>query len=299
VVAATRGLDRGRVGQDAVDAAYDQDLTDWITVEKEAGLDFFSDGLLRWQDIFRPLADGLGAKKAEELVRWFDTNTFYRAPEIESLDHPQVDAVKPASSVPTPRVVTLPSPFVFSRATHQSTDRNRLMQEIAEKLLRPAIETAVAAEAKVIHLEEPWLTYYGIEPGDWKPFERSLAVLKGSSAAVILHCYFGDAGPYIEQLLKLPVDGIGVDLMETDVGELGTSWRDKSLLIGCMNGRSSVLEPAEEIVELTQRIADTIAPRNLYLSSNCELQYLPTGVAENKVRRLGEVARKARELVKV
>ena len=268
-------------------------------MQQEAGLDFFSDGLLRWQDVFRPLADGLGNKKPEELVRWFDTNTFYRAPEIESIDHPTVDAVKPAPSVPRPRVVTLPSPFVFSRAAHQSDDRNRLMQEIAEKLLRPAVDAAVAADARVIHLEEPWLTYYGIEDGDWKTFERALAALTGTAATVILHCYFGDAGPYIDRLRKLPVQGIGVDLMETDVAELGTGWGDKSLLIGCINGRSSVLEPADEIVELTQRIADTVAPGNLYLSSNCELQYLPTGVAERKVRRLGEVARKAKELVKV
>ena len=173
------------------------------------------------------------------------------------------------------------------------------MLEIAQKLLRPAIDAAVTADVKVVHLEEPWLTYYGIEDADWKPFERALAALKGTTATLILHCYFGDAGPYIDGLRKLPVDGIGVDLMETDVAELGSSWGDRSLLIGCINGRSSVLEPTEEIVELTQRIADTLAPRNLYLSSNCELQYLPTGVAERKVRRLGEVARKAKELVKV
>ena len=56
-------------------------------------------------------------------------------------------------AVPSPRVVTLPSPYTFSRAAHNATDRNRLMQELAERLLRPAMRTAVAAGAELIHLE--------------------------------------------------------------------------------------------------------------------------------------------------
>jgi methionine synthase II (cobalamin-independent) len=50
---------------------------------------------------------------------------------------------------------------------------------------------------------------------------------------------------------------------------------------------------------VARHLADTVRPRNLYLSSNCELGYLPTGVAEQKVQRLGEAARKVKELVSV
>lgn len=299
-MAATRGLDRGRTDQVVVDAAFDQDLARWIQVQREAGLDFFSDGLLRWQDIFRPLVDGLGPKPPEELVRWFDTNTFFRAPEISSIDTPRTPAATSMAAVPNPRVVTLPSPYTFSRAVHNAANRNRLMQELAERLLRPALRAAAAAGAAVIHLEEPWLTYHGIDDGDWKPFAAAVASMtNGVAATVILHCYFGDAGPHLERLLGLPVAGIGVDLVETDVAALGRRWANKALLIGCLNGRSSVVEPLEPTVELTRHIADTVQPRDLYVSSNCELQYLPTGVAEQKVRRLGEVARKAKELVSV
>jgi len=299
-VAATRGLDRGRTDQSAVDAAFSQDLARWIQVQQEAGLDLFSDGLLRWQDIFRPLVDGLGPKPPQELVRWFDTNTFFRAPEISSIDHPKTSGATPAAAVPKPHLVTLPSPYTFSRATHNAANRNRSMQELAEKLLRPAMVAAAAAGARVIHLEEPWLTYYGIDAADWQPFKAAVASMTtGVAATVILHCYFGDAGPHIERLLDLPVTGIGVDLVETDVAALGRRWTDKALLIGCLDGRSSVVEPLDTTVELTQHIIDTVQPVELYLSSNCELQYLPTAVAEVKVRRLGEVARKAKELVSV
>jgi len=59
------------------------------------------------------------------------------------------------------------------------------------------------------------------------------------------------------------------------------------------------IAPRDVTPEATLAVADKVMPLDLYLSSNCEVQYLPTAVAEQKVRRLGEVARKAKELVSV
>ncbi len=297
-MAATRGLDRGRAGAEVADAEFAQDLANFVQVQRAAGLDFYSDGLLRWQDIFRPLA--LGAKP-HTLVRWFDTNTFFREPElsgrIAKLENP--NGVVADASVPQPRVSTLPSPYMFSRAAHADEDRNQLMVALAEQVLRPAARAAVAAGAKVIHLEDPWLGYVGIRREDWAPLNNALEILhRDLGATLAFHVYFGDAGPHIEQLLRLPVDALGVDLTETDITELGSGW-DKALVAGVINGRNSLVEPVDELVELARRLTDTVRPNNLYLSSNCELGFLPTLVAERKVQRLGEAARKARELVSV
>ena len=83
-----------------------------------------------------------------------------------------------------------------------------------------------------------------------------------------------------------------------DRGQVIEGW-DKGLVAGIINGRSSILESLDNTVEVARHLADTVRPRNLYLTSNCELGYLPTGVAEQKVLRLGEAARKAKELVSV
>ena len=112
------------------------------------------------------------------------------------------------------------------------------------------------------------------------------------------HVYFGDAAPHLDQLQQLPVDAIGVDLVQTDVKALGSGW-NKGLVAGVINGRSSILESPADLVDVARHLADTVRPRNLYLSSNCELGYLPTVVAEQKVQRLGEAARKVKELVSV
>jgi 5-methyltetrahydropteroyltriglutamate--homocysteine methyltransferase len=300
VVSATRGIDRGRVGADAVGRAFADDLAAFVRVQKDAGLDFFSDGLLRWQDIFRPLTEALGVKP-HTLVRWFDTNTFFREPELSRpITNPvRPDAIVPDASVPRPRVMTLPSPYMFSRAAHTDQDRNALMLALAEHVLRPAIEAAVAAGAQLIHLEDPWLGYVGIAREDWAPLTEALAILhRDLKATLAFHVYFGDAAPHLDKLLALPVDAIGVDLIQTDVKALGSGW-NKGLVAGVINGRSSILESSKSLVDVARHLADTVRPRDLYLSSNCELGYLPTPVAEQKVQRLGEAARAVKELVSV
>lgn len=300
VVAATRGLDRGRLGPEAVESAVADDLAAFVRVQKDAGLDFFSDGLLKWQDIFRPLTEALGVKP-HTLVRWFDTNTFFREPDLSGriATGAAPDGIVPDASVPGPRVTTLPSPYMFSRAAHTDQDRNQLMVALAQRVMRPMIDAAVAAGSGLIHLEDPWLGYVGIKPDDWKPLHDALEILhRDLGATLAFHVYFGDAGPHVDQLLRLPVDAIGIDLIQTDLDALGSGW-DKGLVAGVINGRTSILESTENTVEVARHLADRVRPRNLYLSSNCELGYLPTGVAERKVQRLGEAARKVKELISV
>jgi 5-methyltetrahydropteroyltriglutamate--homocysteine methyltransferase len=263
-------------------------------------MDFFSDGLLRWQDIFRPLVEGLGARP-HTLVRWFDTNTFFREPEFSGKPQKlaKLDGVMPDDSVPRPRVATLPSPYLFSRAAKTDQDRNRLMVDLAEHLLKPAIDDAVARGSQVIHLQEPWLGYHGIEARDWAPLGEALGILhRNLRAQLALHVYFGDAAPHLAQLRKLPIDAIGIDFIETDTAAFGRDW-EIGLVAGVINGRDSNVESLDNLVEVARHLADTVKPRTLYLSSNCELAYLPTVVAERKVQRLGEAGRKLKELVSV
>ena len=90
VVAATRGLERGRVAQQAVDARFEADLDLFVQTQREARLDYFSDGMLRWQDVFRPFVEACSGLQARGLVRWFDNNSFLRAPEVIGALRPDV-----------------------------------------------------------------------------------------------------------------------------------------------------------------------------------------------------------------
>src|SRR5207244_4442140 len=178
---------------------------------RAAKLDYFSDGLLRWQDVFRPLVEGSAGLDAQTLVRWFDNNSFFRAPEVTGDLGPA--EVPPAyvhdREVPAPRVATLPSPFLFSRAAQFTGDRDGLMTDLAREVLAPAARTLAGRGHEVIHLQEPWLVYFGIDDDSWGPLEKSISEIRdaaGDEATIVLHTYFGDAGPLIDRLRALPVD---------------------------------------------------------------------------------------------
>jgi 5-methyltetrahydropteroyltriglutamate--homocysteine methyltransferase len=256
--------------------------------------------MLRWQDLFRPLAEQLG-EKPHTLVRWFDTNTFFRAPELEDAvpEIARPDAVLADPSVPRPTVLTLPSPYTFSRIVHTTGDRNRLMKQLAVKVLRPVVAAAASRGVALIHFEEPWIAYEGIAASDWAPFREALETVRQSARIPIaLHLYFGDASRHIKQLRELPVDAIGIDLVETEVDALGSGW-DKALIAGIIDGRDSRVEPASRLVDALRYLSDRIKPPRLYLTSNCELSYLPTQVAERKIENLGKASRELKQLVPV
>jgi methionine synthase II (cobalamin-independent) len=161
------------------------------------------------------------------------------------------------------------------------------MEDLSTHVLRPAAEQLVAGGAGLVQLQEPWLAFHGIHEDAWGPFTEAVhAVTDGLGATTVLHTYFGDAAPYAARLQELPVDVLGFDFTETDVEALGGGW-SKDVLAGCVDGRRSVLEPV-----------DVLGAPTVYVSSNCDLEYLSRDMAAEKVRRLGEAARRLKESVK-
>jgi 5-methyltetrahydropteroyltriglutamate--homocysteine methyltransferase len=300
VVAATRGRERGRSSADDVARAFATDRRELIRTQQEAGLDFFSDGLLTWQDIFRPFVDITEGMEAHTLVRWFDNNSFFRAPQVTGELRPSAGVPKQMeedADLPAPKAATLPSPYLFSRAAQtEDDDRNALMRDLTREVLRPVAQELVGRGYTLIHLQEPWLAYFGMDREDWDDFEKAIGEMREATdgATLVLNTYFGDAGPYADRLRRLPVDAVGIDFVETDLDELGTGW-EVGLLAGVLDGRSSPLEPVEPTVEFAVRAAGTLGVPSLYVSSNSELELLPRDIARQKLLRLGEISARLKE----
>jgi len=295
VVAATRGLERGRTSAEDVASAFRADLSELVAVQRQAGLDLFSDGLLRWQDHFRPLVECSPEMDARTLVRWFDNNAFFRAPEVTgsiSLAGSLPAVLQDLDGIPEPRVATLPSPYLFSRAAHTDLDRNALMMDLTREILAPVARALAGRGYTVIHLQEPWLAYFGIDGEDWDDLEKALSELHdaiGGTADIVLHTYYGDVGAVADRLCSLPVDAVGIDFVQTDVDELGSNW-EVGLFAGILDGRTSPVESAEGTAEFAVRAAEALQPPALFLSANCDLEFLPQEIARRKLLRLGEAA---------
>ncbi len=276
LVQATRDLDRGRTSPEAVDAQFERDLDELVGVQQRAGLDLLADGMLRWQDLFRPLVEASEGLEPGPLTRFLDTNSFYRAPTATNasprLTVPLDDRY--VCPLPGPRLVTLPSPFALARSTGLSP------RALAEGVLRPQL---AALGAELVVLSEPFLA---CEPEpDLRALAEALETLRGGPR-LVLQLTFGDAGPILPRVAELPVDGVGVDFYATGLEAVPDGF-PKLLLAGVVDARNSALEDPRELTgfaaQLRERVAGEIA-----LVPNGDLQYVSERIAREKLAGLGQ-----------
>jgi 5-methyltetrahydropteroyltriglutamate--homocysteine methyltransferase len=273
LVQATRDLDRGRASEEAVDAQVARDLDTLLALQQDAGLDLLADGMLRWQDLFRPLVEASAGLEPGALTRFLDTNTFFRAPRATGagflttpLDERYVQPV------PGSRLVTLPSPYALGTAAGVDPE------VIAAEVLAPQIE---ALEAELIVLAEPFLARG--QKTDLGALSAALAALPERSRFV-LQLTFGDAEPLFAALADLPVAGIGVDFYATTLEAVPEGF-PKLLLAGVVDARSSVVEDPERLVSFLERLAERAGA--VALVPNGDLQFVSEPVARGKVSALG------------
>lgn len=275
LVQATRDLDRGRVTQEAVDEQLERDFRELVGVQEQAGLALLSDGMLAWQDPFRPLAERSDGLVARPLTRFLDTNTFYRAVLVDG--EPRLQDPVPAPDLPAGSwLATLPSPLAFARATGGEA----APQALAANVLAPQIEAYAQAGCALVVLADPFVA----RVGGIEELLFSLGELP-QQTPLALQLPFGDAEPVLAQLAEAPVAAIGVDFYATRVDAVPEEY-PKEIMAGVVDSRSSALESPTEIAGFVEQLAER-KPAGLSLSVNGDLQFVPEPIAREKIARLG------------
>jgi 5-methyltetrahydropteroyltriglutamate--homocysteine methyltransferase len=275
LVQATRDLDRGRVTQEAVDEQLERDFRELVAVQEQAGLALLSDGMLGWQDPFRPLAERSDGLDARPLTRFLDTNTFYRAVLVDG--EPRLQDPVPAPDLPAGSwLATLPSPLAFARATGGEA----APQALAANVLAPQIEAYAQAGCALVVLADPFVA----REGGIQELLFSLGELP-QQTPLALQLPFGDAEPVLAQLAEAPVAAIGVDFYATRVDAVPEEY-PKEIMAGVVDSRSSALESPTEIAGFVEQLAER-KPAGLSLSVNGDLQFVPEPIAREKIPRLG------------
>src|SRR5919206_3347654 len=287
LVQATRDLDRGRTTEEAVAAQQDADLRAFLDVQREASLDYFSDGLLNWQDIFRPFDTAAEGLHPGPLTRFLNTNTFYRAPAVEmerpKLVEPLGEPFFRIGDLPRNRwVATLPSPHSLAEWAAGEIEP----RAVAEGIIGPQIKWLAGNGCAYVVLQETAL--FG-KRSDLYGLSEALEAL-ASPLLLALQLPFGDLGDVLGELIGLPVDAIGVDFYATDVMALPRPF-PKTLLAGVVDARNSLLEEPEELAEFGRSLIEEMEGPELHLVPNGDLQFVPEKIAREKVLRLGTAAR--------
>jgi 5-methyltetrahydropteroyltriglutamate--homocysteine methyltransferase len=277
LVQATRDLDRGRTTPEAVEEQVERDGAACVTAQRDSDLDLLADGMLRWQDHFRPLLEAADGLETGALTRFLDTNTFYRAPKATSAT-PKLGpplGERYLSPLPEPRLVTLPSPFALAKGTGVTP------RTMAEGVLKPQLD---ALDAELVVLAEPFLAREE-SAGSLDDLSEALEALGGGPRLAIWFT-FGDARALLEQgVADLPVEAIGVDFYATHLSDVPKGF-SKLLLAGVVDVRSSLLEEPRELAAFAQRLGERA--ERIALVPNGDLQYVSVPIAREKLARLGK-----------
>ena len=290
LVQATRDLDRGRTIKEAVEERREADMRSFLDVQREARLDYLSDGLLNWQDIFRPFCEAAQGITAGPLTRFLNTNTFFRAPavtgEAPKLVEPLGEPYFRIGELPRNGwAATLPSPHALAASAVGELEP----LAVTEGVLGPQIRWLAGNGCAMVVLQETALFGGRI---DVYPLSDALDALQ-SPLPVALQLPFGDSGDILGEIVKLDIEAIGMDFYATDLEALPRPF-PKTLLAGVVDARNSLLEEPEQVAKFGRQLLEEL-DGGLHLVPNGDLQFVPEKIAREKVLRLGEAARILKE----
>jgi len=292
--------DQGKATEKDVADAVRETTRRMIAIQDRAGVDLVQDGCAGWDDAQTYVARNLDGIKIAGLIRYLDTNTYYRQPEIvgdvrwkASATADDFRAAKGMTSRPVKAL--LPGPYSltrFSKDLHYN-DPVRASRAVGEALAKEA-RSLEEAGATWIHLEEPWLGK--ATAADTPAIRAALApVLADRTAKTLLHIPFGTPAAIFDGIADLPWTAIGLDLVEAS-----GNWdllpkipKGRSVALGLIDARNTRLEDSADVARSVAKAAAARPDLEFLLSPNASLEYLPADKAEAKVVLLVEAARLA------
>jgi 5-methyltetrahydropteroyltriglutamate--homocysteine methyltransferase len=288
----------GKISAEALKAIEEEVTIDVIREQIEAGLDLVTDGHIRWEDEITYFAKGLSGFEVTGLVRYFNTNIYYRQPVAKG----KITWSKPvtvsdwqfASQNSTkPVKATLPGPLTLAALSKWDGVYKNLGEATlaAADALQQEAKALQEAGATVIQFDEPQIIFDKSQIGlVQKAFQRILSGLKAKTA---LYTFFGDAQGIATQLFDVHVNVLGLDFVTTPGNfEVVQAFpKDKSLAAGIVEARNTKLESPGELRSVIDRIARSVSEDRIYVNPTAGLDFLPREVAYEKLKNMCEALR--------
>lgn len=296
-------FDRGEITLEELHRIEDEVTVEVINEQVEAGLDLITDGQIRWEDDQTYFARRMSGFSTNGLIRYFDTNTYYRQPEVIGKVAWQGpisvrDFTFAVANSPRPVKACVTGPYTLARLSSDQHygDLDKLVLDLAEALHNEVIALQDAG-AGFIQVNEPAITK---NAQDFPLISRALtSLMDGVTVETALYTWFGAIDGLYPQILNLPFDVIGLDFV--------MGWRNwqiiksaaftKKLGFGIIDARNTRMESEEYIIEKLKEISETVPLDRVHLNPSCGLEYLPREVAQAKLTRMVAAARRAVEVL--
>lgn len=296
-----RQLDQ--ISEEDLHGIQDETTAEILEDQARAGVDLVTDGHVRWDDPQTYFASKMGGFEINGLIRYFDTNTYYRQPiakepvtwngPISVKDYQFASA---RSRKPVKAVVI--GPYTLAKLSQRPCygELREAVVDLAAALNREAVALAEAG-APVVQFDEPSILK---NKSDFAIFEEAMSILvKGVSAKTALYTYFGDVSGIAGGLFALPFDVIGLDFVmgAANFDLLDKFPGEKELGLGIVDARNTKMESVDDIAEQIGRVTSYVSPERIQVSPSAGLEFLPRSTAYDKLVRMVEGVQKTREML--
>jgi len=293
-------MDQGKATERDLSEAIVETTRRVLALQDSAGIDIPVDGQVAWDDEQTYVARALQGFEIAGLIRYLDTNTYYRQPEIvgpiawtkpilvEEWKRAQGMARRPVKAV-------LPGPYSlyrFSKDRHYK-DPAEALRDLGAAIARE-VKSLEDAGATWIHFEEPWVGRARAE--DAALIQAALSpVFAGRTAKTVLHVPFRAPTAVFPALCELGWSVLGLDLVGApEAWELIPRMpHGRTVALGLIDARNTKLEDAAKVAQAVARARSKRSDLTWQLCPTASLEYLPADKAALKVSRLVEAARLA------
>jgi 5-methyltetrahydropteroyltriglutamate--homocysteine methyltransferase len=294
-------FDKGEIDAAQLQDAEREVVKAVLREQNDAGIDLVTDGQISWYDSQSHIARKLASLEVDGLLRYFDTNTYYRQPIVRGAvawEEPiLVDEWKFAqanSKAPVKAVLTGPLTLASLADDKHYRSKKALTLDLATAL-GEEVSSLARGGAAHIQIDEPILTRH---PEDLSIGIEGLERIRArkGSATLALFTYFGDVAKIYEDLIECPADAIGLDLVQGAAtwSAIAKHGSEKPLVLGLIDARNTKKEVPDQVAKKVLELKDRVDLKTTSLSPSNGLEFLPRERAREKLRILSAAARQVR-----
>jgi 5-methyltetrahydropteroyltriglutamate--homocysteine methyltransferase len=318
----SRGLARaisrymsGKLSRESLEEVYTIYTEKFFKQMTRIGCRRFSDGMLRWDDIFNPLISWIEGVEVDGLKRFYDNNYFFRQPVIKSkisyreaiassLLERSVEIAKKMDVQADRLSLSLPGPFTMvtnSLLNQSEYSIEGFLRDYVEKVLVTEIDRSLRMGVTNIDLHEPSLVVYNISLKEIEDIYRGLSE-RFPKARLWIITYFGYKKETIYTLAKL-AGRSGNIFYTADLTEIASPPWDQisdiasmgGLALSIVNTRTTKIEDQRNLVDKILKAIGRRGRAELYLTHNASLEFLPEVVAVKKLKLLRRIVSSIRK----
>ena len=223
-----------------------------------------------------------------EMTKWFDTNYHYIVPELlrdqrftllPAALEAQIDEARAEGLLAKPALIGPLTYLWLGKPRGQPFDKLTLLERLLP-VYAELLERLAGRGIEWVQLDEPILVC-DLDEAWQAAFARAYEQLAGHGPKRLLASYFGGLGENLERALRLPVDGVHVDLARApeQLGEiLPRLPADKVLSAGVVDGRNIWRTDLDAWLDRLERAQQQLGER-LWLAPSCSLLHVPVDLA--------------------